>query len=102
MKITFKRREKERGLARVCSGHRGYEINLNGERIGSIDHDTEHKGSNWGWVPLSTDPWTVCVSRHGSIPHYNGSAETPKKLFLNLDDAKRWAKDYIRKHLEAK
>lgn len=104
MKITFKREERARGLARIGEGHRGYQINLDGERIGSISHaNPKNEGlNNWSWFPSESDPWFVSIASHGSIPHYNGHSQRPRALFLNLEDAKRWAKDYIRKHLEVK
>lgn len=102
MKITFKREERARGLARIGEGHRGYQINLDGERIGSISHANPAAKPDWGWRPSESDPWFVSIASAGSIPHYNGHSESPRALFLDLEDAKRWAKDYIRKHLEVK
>lgn len=101
MKITFKREEKSRGLACIGESHRGYDIKLDGERIDSISHANPKEKADWGWRPSESDPWYISIVSRGSMPHYNGHSERPRALFLNLEDAKRWAKEYIKKHLEA-
>ena len=100
MKITFKKQDRQRGLAGIGQGARGYRINLDGERLGSITH-TAREGVTWGYIPTSTDPFYVCISRSGSIPYLNTFC-APQRLFDNLAEAKQFAKDYIKKHLEGK
>lgn len=38
MRITAKRHERESGLRRMFAGERGWDIKIDGERVGSVGH----------------------------------------------------------------
>lgn len=49
MRITFRREERETGLARVCQGTRGWDINVNGVRVGGVRPSHRHSSESWFW-----------------------------------------------------
>lgn len=93
MRITFKREEHHRGLARVCQGPRGWKIRIDGVDVGSINRIfRKHKEE----PPCSSDPLYVCIGVRSGCPHINTCYD---KLFDTLDEAKAFAKAYILEHL---
>lgn len=87
-RITFKRKEKETGLAAVGAGPRGFDVKVDGRAVGHI----YARGGDWrgpfqGWyyvLPQNAVP--------GS-PHVNTS--DAKELYSTEDEVK----DAVKKHL---
>jgi hypothetical protein len=87
MRITFKRVERERGLAGVCQGPRSSNINVDGKRVGSTFYVNKGLGS----VPRPTG-WAFSI--HHPFPYIN-MCETPVEI---EEEAKVAARKYIKDH----
>jgi len=83
-KLTFKKEASERGLARVCQGPRGYEIKLDGKRIGSISANFQR---------IFFIYWS-----NELLGYYNSSNE--KRYWNDKDSAKKWAMNKIKELLK--
>lgn len=60
MRITFKQHTRETGLRAVCAGPRGWDIKVNGKRVGSVSWVNAGIGSvkrPMGWFFVVSDPF---------------------------------------------
>lgn len=95
MRITFKKEERQRGLAGVCAGPRGWEIRIDGKDVGSISYISRSHRNNPFTRPCSSDPLYVCIGVSSGCPHINTCYD---QLFDTLEEAKAFAKKYIKEH----
>lgn len=92
MRITWKKEPNETGLARIGQSPRGYDLNIDGERVGSVrPHRVgwERRWDGWWWCARS--------DKHG-IPLRN-EASNPLKT---IEEAKDACKAYVLASLQAK
>jgi len=89
MRVTVKREENERGLARVCQGPRGFEIRIKGERVGHAMW-----GRNFGQAYGSGYWFWYAGSERYSVPRKNASDEP----FETAEAARDACLAYVRKH----
>lgn len=89
MRITVRRQERERGLAAVTQGPRGFDIRINGECVGHVrwghNFGKEQSSGYWYWWAQST--------RYG-VPHKNTASEPSNSLELARDACRA----YVREH----
>lgn len=95
MKITFKRKERQPGLAGVSEGPRGWDIRLDGNCAGSISYISRDHKENPFTRPCSSDPLYVCVWASSGCPHINTCHD---RLFDTPEEAKAFAKNYIKEN----
>lgn len=87
--VTFKLQERETGLRAVGAGPRGWDIKVNGKRVGSVSPLGGHLGTPVrGWYYVAHD------DRLG-IPHRNTCGEVGR----SADDVKKDAKTYVKECL---
>lgn len=90
MRITWKREEKSSGIAGVRQGPRGYNLNVNGERVASVN-----------WVRMCNAwMWSVAKNDDLGIPWSNSSARGV--YYQDIERAKMECKAYVVQCLKAK
>lgn len=85
MRVTLKRNEPPRGLARVCAGPQGWEVRVDGKKVGSVNHVGRGIGNATrptGWYFTAFDP----------LPYVN----TCNEPVADPEEAKRAAVAYVK------
>ena len=77
MRITFKLKARETGLARVCAGPRGYEAKVDGKNVGTV---------GWHWIAGYGGDRGFHFAVNAFGVHYNSSASG--ESFASMDDAR--------------
>lgn len=89
-RLTWKREERETGLRSIYQGERGYDLRINGVRIGRACRKGVRFGASEGYYWYAGEPpW---------LPHKNTS-DTP---VATMDEAKAQCMAYVKKHLDAR
>lgn len=91
MRITWKKEPKETGLRSVSQSPRGYDLRVDGERVGAV------RANKVGWQQWNGWWWYARSDKHG-IPLRN-EAGAPLKTIKEAKDA---CKAYVLASLQAK
>ena len=85
MALRWKKEGREKGVAGVCQGPRGFDLMLDGVRVASVRF---YQRTTKAWWSARLDPW---------LPIEN----TCRKPAASIEVAKEQAMTYVKTHLEA-
>lgn len=87
MRMTWKMSPKETGLRAVAAGPRSHFLKIDGEEMASVG--AVGRTGKWFWTAFA-----------GKVPYHNSWKE--KKVYDDVDSAKREAEKYVLKHLNVR
>lgn len=86
MALRWKKEAREKGLAGVAQGPRGFDLMLDGVRVASVSYTD--RSAKKAWWCARMDPW---------LPLEN----TVRKPIASIEAAKEQALAYVKTHLDA-